>query len=208
MRSRSAPDSGLTATRQLRCWQDEGIDLSLAINISTIQLNKQNLAEVIRKYIGKNGCRADRLEIELTESSIMDAHQRATSTLDELKALGVQIAMDDFGVGYSCFPCLRKLPIHSVKIDHSLIPDITTDPDDAAVVSAILAMAHTLDLRVVAEGVETPEQLEFLRNRQCDIVQGYLFSRPLPEAELRRFMADRDRASNQSDPIGLLLTEV
>lgn len=196
------------ATRQLRRWQRDGIELSMSINISTVQLNAQNVADVMRKYIDKNGCRAERLEIELTESSMMDAHERATDTLDDLKALGVQISLDDFGVGYSSFRYLRKLPVDSVKIDHSMIPDITTDPDDAAIVSAILAMAHTLDLRVVAEGVETPEQLQFLRDRQCDIVQGYLFSRPLPEAELRQFIADRDTAVDESDPIGLLLTEV
>ncbi len=196
------------ATRQLSRWQVDGIDLALAINISTVQLNQHNLAEVIGNAIKTSGCRANRMEIELTESSIMEAQERASGILDELKALGVQIAMDDFGVGYSSFPYLRRLPIDSVKIDHSLIPDITTDADAAAIVSAILAMAHTLGLRVVAEGVETPEQLQFLRDRQCDIVQGYLFSRPLPEAELRRFLTERDATANRSDPIALLLAEV
>ena len=132
----------------------------------------------------------------------MDAHERATSTLDELKSLGVQIAMDDFGIGDSSFRCLRRLPIDVVKIDHSFIHALSTDPDDAAIVAAILAMAHTLNLRVVAEGVETPQQLQFLRERRCDIVQGYLFSSPLPEEELRQYLTRH--LSSASDAIDLL----
>lgn len=179
------------ATRQMRLWQEDGIDLSMSINISTVQLNKQDLVEVIKNCIKKNGCQADRLEIELTETSIMDAHERATNMLNEIKSLGVQISMDDFGVGYSSFSYLRNLPIDILKIDHSFVRDITTDQDDAAIISAILAMAHTLNLTVVAEGVETLEQFDFLREKHCDIVQGYLISRPLLEAELRQFLANR-----------------
>jgi diguanylate cyclase (GGDEF)-like protein len=193
-----AEDSGLIvaigewvideATRQIRRWQDAGIDLSMSINISTVQLNKQNVVEVIKNYIHKNGCQPDCLEIELTETSIMDAQEPAINMLNDLKALGVLISMDDFGIGYSSFRYLRNLPIDILKIDRSFVRHITANKDDAAIFSAMLAMAHTLDLRVVAEGVETFEQLEFLRNLKCDLVQGYLFSRPLPETEIREFI--------------------
>ena len=121
----------------------------------------------------------------------MDAHEPAINMLNEIKSLGVQISMDDFGIGYSSFRYLRNLPIDILKIDRSFVRHVTTNQDDAAIISAILAMAHTLDLTVIAEGVETLEQLQFLRNRQCDIVQGYLISHPLPDAELRQFIANR-----------------
>lgn len=181
------------ATRQVRRWEDDGIDLNISVNISTVQLNKQSVVNVIKNCIEKNKCRTDRLEIELTETSIMDAHEPAINMLNEIKSLGVQISMDDFGIGYSSFRYLRNLPIDILKIDRSFVRHVTTNQDDAAIISAILAMAHTLDLTVIAEGVETLEQLQFLRNRQCDIVQGYLISRPLPDAELRQFMANRKR---------------
>lgn len=176
------------ATQQMRRWQDDGIDLCMSINISTVQLNRQNVAEVIKRNIEQNRCRADKLEIELTETSIMDAYERAISMLNEIKSLGVHISMDDFGIGYSSFSYLRNLPLNILKIDRSFVCDITTDQEDATIVSAILAMAHTLDLAVVAEGVETLEQLKFLRQHRCDIVQGFLISRPLPEPELRRLL--------------------
>jgi len=179
------------ATRQVRRWEDDGIDLNISVNISTVQLNKQSVVNVIKNCIEKNKCRTDRLEIELTETSIMDAHEPAINMLNEIKSLGVQISMDDFGIGYSSFRYLRNLPIDILKIDRSFVRHVTTNQDDAAIISAILAMAHTLDLIVIAEGVETLEQLQFLRNRQCDIVQGYLISHPLPDAELRQFIANR-----------------
>jgi len=181
------------ATRQLCCWHKEGIEITLSINISTVQLNKQNVAEVIRHSIEKNKCPADFLEIELTETSIMDAHEQAASMLNDIKSLGVQVSMDDFGVGYSSFSYLRNLPIDILKIDRSFVRDITTDQNDAAIISAIIAMAHTLDLKVVAEGVETLEQLHFLHEQQCDIAQGYLISRPLPANEFRQFIVNRKK---------------
>ena len=198
-----AEDSGLIvpigewvideATRQLSRWHKDGIDLCLSVNISTVQLNKQNVAEVIKKYISQNNCRAEYLEVELTETSIMDAHEPAINMLNKIKSLGVKITMDDFGVGYSSFRYLRNLPIDILKIDRSFVRHITTNKDDAAIISAIIAMAHTLNLQVVAEGVEMQEQLQFLRTNQCDIIQGYLVSRPLPEADLRAFLVNYDR---------------
>ena len=198
-----AEDSGLIvpigewvideATQQMRRWQDVGIDITMSVNISTVQLNKQNVAEIIKHYIKKNRCRAERLEIELTETSIMDAQEHAAIMLNDIKSLGVQISMDDFGVGYSSFSYLRNLPIDILKIDRSFVRDITTDQDDAAIISAIIAMAHTLNLVVVAEGVETLAQLDFLQKKKCDIVQGYLISRPLPEADLRESLLNRER---------------
>ena len=197
-----AEDSGLIvqigewvideATRQLSRWQQDGVDLCLSINISTVQLNKQNLAEVIDKYIRQNNCRSDYLEVELTETSIMDAHEPAINMLNKIKSLGVKITMDDFGVGYSSFRYLRNLPIDVLKIDRSFVRHITTNKDDATIVSAIIVMAHTLNLQVVAEGVETHEQLQFLRSNRCDFAQGYLFSQPLPANQLKKFIDTRN----------------
>lgn len=181
------------ATHQLAVWQEDGLELSMSINISTAQLNQQNVAEVLQKAIERTKCRADLLEIELTETSIMDAHEHATNMLNDIKSLGVQISMDDFGTGYSSFSYLRDLPIDILKIDRSFVCDITIDQDDATIIAAILAMAHTLNLVVVAEGVETDEQLQFLRAHRCDIVQGYLISRPIPETELRQFIIEYKR---------------
>ncbi len=199
-----AEDSGLIvpmgewimdeATRQMSQWGQEGIDVTMSINISTVQLNKQNVVEVISKCIEQNNCPANNLEIELTETSIMDAHELAANMLEDIKALGVQISMDDFGVGYSSFSYLRNLPIDILKIDRSFVRDITTDQNDAAIISAIIAMAHTLNLTVVAEGVETLEQLHFLHDQNCDIAQGYLISRPLPALEFVQFLANRKRS--------------
>lgn len=181
------------ATKQMKRWSDEGINIAMSVNISTVQLNKQNVSYIIKKYITENKCIASNLEIEITETSIIDAHDKATNVLNEIKALGVQISMDDFGIGYSSFSYLRNLPIDVLKIDRSFVRDITTDQDDAAIISAILAMAHTLNLEVVAEGVETLEQLHFLHEKKCDIVQGYLISRPLPANELKTTLINKKR---------------
>ncbi len=181
------------ATRKAAGWHEQGINISVSVNISIVQLNKQNLLEIIRGSLIENECDAECLEIELTETSIMDAYEHASNTLNEIRSLGVKISMDDFGVGYSSFSYLRNLPIDILKIDRSFVRDITTDKKDAVIISAILAMAHTLNLKVVAEGVETPEQLELLRSHECDIAQGFLISRPLTEHQLLELIKSRKR---------------
>ncbi len=176
------------AARQAADWRKQGIKLSISINISTVQFNRQNLPEIIRNNTGLHKCDPECLVVELTETGIMDTYDIASRMLNDIRALGVKISMDDFGVGYSSFSHLRSLPIDNLKIDRSFIRDITTDHRDAEIVSAILAMAHTLNLKVIAEGVETKEQLDFLQCHNCDVAQGFLISYPLTGEEIVRFM--------------------
>jgi diguanylate cyclase (GGDEF)-like protein len=170
-----------TACGQSKSWQEAGFaPLSLAVNLSARQFQQQNLAEMVVRILQETGLNAHDLELELTESSIMKNAESAVRTLGELKAMGVKIAIDDFGTGYSSLGYLKRLPIDTLKIDRSFVSDVTTDPDDAALVMAIITLAHNLRLKVIAEGVDTEEQLRFLHLLRCDEWQGYLFSRPLP----------------------------
>jgi diguanylate cyclase (GGDEF)-like protein len=170
-----------TACAQSKSWQEAGFTpLSLAVNLSARQFQQQNLARVVAQILLETGLNPRHLELELTESSIMKNAESAVRTLGELKEMGVKIAIDDFGTGYSSLGYLKRLPVDALKIDQSFVRDVTTDPDDAALVMAIIALAHNLRLKVVAEGVETEEQRRFLHLLRCDRWQGYLHSRPLP----------------------------
>ena len=173
-----------TACRQIRQWQDAGYDhLSVAVNLSALQFRQNDLLERIHDTIEATGICAHQLELEITESTVMDDLDTAASTMRALHGSGIRISIDDFGTGYSSLSHLKRFPINTVKIDRSFIRDITTDPDDAAIVGAIIAMAHNMELKVIAEGVETQQQLDFLRSLQCDEVQGFLFSPPVPHHE-------------------------
>jgi EAL domain-containing protein (putative c-di-GMP-specific phosphodiesterase class I) len=169
---------------QLRRWQDKGISgLTVAVNLSMLQLLRGEMTPRLRQILDTHGVRGEQLELELTESVIMAAAEQSVRTLTDLKALGVTLAIDDFGTGYSSLSYLKRLPIDTLKIDQTFVGDITTDPDDAAITSTIITMAHSLGLNVVAEGVETVEQLDYLRSQDCDEIQGHWFSRPLgPDA--------------------------
>jgi EAL domain-containing protein (putative c-di-GMP-specific phosphodiesterase class I) len=170
-----------TACAQSRSWQEAGFSpLSLAVNLSARQFQQQNLSEVVVRILRETRLNSHELELELTESSIMKNAESAVRTLGELKAMGVKIAIDDFGTGYSSLGYLKRLPLDTLKIDRSFVHDVTTDHDDAALVVAIITLAHNLRLKVVAEGVETEAQLSFLHLLRCDEGQGYLFSKPLP----------------------------
>ena len=169
-----------TACRQVRAWQERGHpELGLAVNVSARLLQFTDLVGEVTAAVEEAGFDPTRLEIEITESSAMRNAEATIQTLRALKARGVKISIDDFGTGYSSLSQLQRLPIDTLKIDRSFVRDITDDPGDAAIATAVIALAHTLELQVVAEGVETKEQLAFLTERRCDRIQGFLISPPV-----------------------------
>jgi EAL domain-containing protein (putative c-di-GMP-specific phosphodiesterase class I) len=168
------------ACRQNRIWQDMGFPaVPMAVNISASQLRNDSLVGIVRRALADSGLDARYLELEITESALAHNIDFAIALMDELKALGVKISIDDFGTGYSSLSYLKRFPIDKLKIDRSFIRDISTDKDDAAITQAIIAMGKSLNMKVIAEGVETIEQLRFLELHQCDEAQGYLFSKAL-----------------------------
>ncbi len=176
------------ACAQLQAWRASGLDIAMAVNVSALQLRRGHLAKVIERLLADTDLPPDRLELELTESVIMA--EETWSALQSIRDLGVHMSIDDFGTGYSSFAYLKRLPINALKIDREFIGDLTRDPDDEAITSAVIAMGHSLGLHVVAEGVETEGQLEFLRRNGCDEIQGYWLARPLPPDECERFMRE------------------
>ncbi|ODV10987.1 MAG: diguanylate cyclase [Thiobacillus sp. SCN 64-317] len=177
------------ACRQMRVWQDAGLPVgTMAVNLSARQFRQKDLAEEVSAALRDTGLAASDLELEITESSIMDNRAVAATVLTELERLGLRIAVDDFGTGYSSLSYLKSFPIHCLKIDRSFIRDIPGDENDTAIVRTIIALAGSLGLTVVAEGVETDAQLAYLRAHHCDQAQGYLFSRPLPPDECVKLM--------------------
>lgn len=177
------------ACRQAMQWQKNGLPpLSVAVNVSAVQFRRGNLDKVIIKALEKTGLNPQLLELELTESILLEDIDHLLAQLDVLKTLGVKLAIDDFGTGYSSLAYLKKFNIDRLKIDQSFVRDINTDPNDAAIVRAIVQMAHTLNLEVIAEGVEDEAMLKHLRDCGCDEVQGYLFSKPLPADAFEAFI--------------------
>ena len=158
--------------------------LLMSVNVSALQLRQEDFVERVSAILARTGLAPALLELEVTESMIMHDVARATRILQRLNDAGVRLAIDDFGTGYSSLAYLKRFPIHVLKIDQSFVRDIMSDPDDAAIVQAIIALAHSLRLGVIAEGVETREQLEFLKAHHCDAVQGYLIAKPLPIEQL------------------------
>ncbi|MDP2056884.1 MAG: EAL domain-containing protein, partial [Thiobacillus sp.] len=180
------------ACRQMCAWQGQGLAAgSMAVNLSTRQFRQKDLAEEISAALRDTGLAPGDLELELTESSIMDNLVSAATVLAELEGLGITIAVDDFGTGYSSLSYLKTFSIHCLKIDRSFIRDLPGDENDTAIVRTIIALAGSLGLTVVAEGVETDAQLAYLRANHCDQAQGYLFSRPLPPDECVKLMRAR-----------------
>lgn len=175
------------ACRQARIWQDRfGRDITMAVNLSSQQFLQSRVDEVVLQSLFEASLVPRLLQLELTETILMHDMNETVPLLTKLKAAGVALAMDDFGTGYSSLSYLKRLPIDAVKIDRSFVADLEVDRDDAAICATIIAMAHSLGLYVIAEGVETVGQLEYLRGQGCDQVQGYLISKPLPAAELER----------------------
>jgi diguanylate cyclase (GGDEF)-like protein/PAS domain S-box-containing protein len=176
---------------QLKEWERAGLEpVPVAINLSARQFLSPNLGQTIKRVLGEHDVHSGLLEVEITESSIMTNAEEAIRTLEYLQTLGVQAAIDDFGTGYSSLSYLKRFPLRALKIDRSFVRDITTDVDDATITQAVISMAHSLGLKVIAEGVETEAQLEFLQRYGCDEVQGYLYSKPIPGDECATMIAE------------------
>jgi EAL domain-containing protein (putative c-di-GMP-specific phosphodiesterase class I) len=172
--------------------------IRVAVNLSMQQLRKRDIVAVVRRVLQENGITPGQLELEVTETVTMEAPETTIGVLRQLRGLGVLLSVDDFGIGYSSLARLKLLPIHGLKLDRTLVGDIETDANDAAICAAAIAMAHSLGLKVVAEGVETAIQLRHLRDLGCDMAQGYYISRPLPVAELDLYL----ERSRQGSGIG------
>ncbi len=170
---------------QIRSWQSQGYAVpKLAVNISARQFRQKTLVADITRILVETGVEPRCLVLEITESMLVENIEETIKTLHQLSALGLEISIDDFGTGYSSLSYLKRYPINTLKIDLSFVRDIATDPNDAAIIAAIIAMAHSLKMGVVAEGVETEEQLTFLTRQGCDRFQGYYFSKPLSAVEV------------------------
>jgi diguanylate cyclase (GGDEF)-like protein len=170
-----------TACAQHRAWEQEGLGhLRVAVNLSPRQFQQGDLLKSVARVLAQTGCNAKSLEFEITEGMVMRNPESAVTLLQQLKDMGIHVSIDDFGTGYSSLGYLKRFPIDSLKIDRSFVTDVPQDTGDVAITVAIIAMAHSLGLKVVAEGVETREQLDFLRKQGCDEMQGYYFSKPLP----------------------------
>jgi len=198
------------ACRQAKLWHEAGhARLFVSVNVSALQFKQANLAQTVMKAIGESGLEPRFVELELTESMIMSHFEQTRTTLKELKAFGARFAIDDFGTGYSSLNYLKHFPIDKLKIDISFITDIATDPDNAAIVKAIIAMGHSLELKVIAEGVETDTQAGYLRTIHCDEMQGYYFSRPAPAQEIAALLGAHQpvRADAEYERVLLLVDD-
>lgn len=180
-----------TACAQTRVWQEMGFgQLQLAVNVSANQFQCKDLADLVHDVLKDTGLAPQTLGVEITESIAMNSVKLGIDTLHILSNMGIRISIDDFGTGYSSLSYLKNLPLNTLKIDRSFIRGMTSSSEDTAIPRAIIAMAHGLKLKVIAEGVETEEQLAFLRSEHCDLIQGYLFSRPLPAEALTRLLQE------------------
>ena len=203
-----AEDSGLIegignwviheACRQARAWQDQGLTPTrVAVNLSAFQFHNGKLLEAIRRSLEEFKLDPAYLEVEITESALMSDPEESVAILRRLSEMGVLVSVDDFGTGYSSMSYLQRFPIDKLKIDRTFISDVTSSNDDASIVSAIVSLGHTLNLKVIAEGVETPEQLEFLQMLGCDQYQGYHYSRPMPAADFAELIR-RDGSGHEA----------
>ncbi len=177
------------ACRQLKVWEAKGFrPIPVAVNLSSRQFQKKDLVFRVRDIISKFQVNPALLQLELTESCIMQTPELSNHTMYQLKKSGLSLALDDFGTGYSSLSYLRSFPLDVLKIDRGFVKDVTSNPDNAAIVNTIITLAHNLGLKVICEGVETKEQLDFLKDRECDEIQGYFYSRPVPPADFERWL--------------------
>lgn len=177
------------ACRQIRDWMDKGIPTRIAVNLSARQFRHRGLVQRVQDLLKEHQVPANLLELEVTESTLMEDAEIAITMLKELDALGVQLAIDDFGTGYSSLNYLKTFPIRKLKIDRSFVQDILVDPSDRVIVKAIIGLARNLGLGLVAEGVEEQGQLDYLRRNGCSEYQGYLFSKPIPAQDCEQLLA-------------------
>jgi len=186
-----------TACAQSKAWERQGLgSFRMAVNVSVRQFAQPDLVEYIAAVLAETGLEPQSLEIELTESLVMNDVDRSIDILQRLKAIGLQMSIDDFGTGYSSLAYLKRFPIDLLKIDQAFVRDIETSSDDAAIVKTIISMAHSLGIRVIAEGVETEAQCNFLRLNMCDEIQGYFFSRPVDAARIGELLAQDQRLAD------------
>ena len=176
------------ACRQAQAWREQGQPLVMAVNLSALQFKRGTLVDTVAQALRLSGLPAELLELELTESILLQDVDIAIKTLHSLKEMGVKLSIDDFGTGYSSLSYLKRLAVDKLKIDQSFVRDLTDDVDSSAIVRAIIQLGHTMQLKVIAEGVETDAQLDFLRTYGCDEVQGYLYSRPVVASELFKLL--------------------
>ncbi|MBS4099543.1 MAG: EAL domain-containing protein [Sulfuricella sp.] len=198
------------ACRQMKTWHDAGhAQLFVSVNVSALQFKQGDLAQTVIKAVRDSGLESRFVDLELTESMIMSHFEQTQATLKELKAFGMHFSIDDFGTGYSSLNYLKHFPIDKLKIDISFITDIVTESDNAAIVKAMIAMGHSLELKVIAEGVETEAQAGYLRTIHCDEMQGYYFSRPLPAPEITALLASHQplRAGGNDERVLLLVDD-
>jgi EAL domain-containing protein (putative c-di-GMP-specific phosphodiesterase class I) len=182
------------ACKQARIWQQSGQPLfKVAVNLSALQFKRGNILDTVSKALERSGLPPGMMELELTESILLQDMESALKTIKDLKALGVQLSIDDFGTGYSSLSYLKQLKVDKLKIDQSFVRDLVTNVDDKAIVCAIIQLGKTLQMRVIAEGVETAEQLHFLSAHGCDEAQGYYICRPCAAADLVGWLASRDQ---------------
>ncbi|KNY25284.1 putative bifunctional diguanylate cyclase/phosphodiesterase [Pseudobacteroides cellulosolvens] len=179
-----------TACKQLKSWIDSDIEpVTISVNLTSKEFQQANFVDLLKEIINDTGLRADFIEIEITESLVMKDIDVTLPVLKDLKSMGVRISLDDFGTGYSSLNYLKRLPIDTIKIDKSFIDEITEDSKEEAIAESIIALAHKMNLSVVAEGIETKKQLEFIKEQKCDKAQGYYFSKPLPVDEIERLLS-------------------
>lgn len=190
------------ATRDAEQWRRAGLgDLHVSVNLSPRQLRERTIVADIEEALDHSGLPNELLMIELTENSFVDLSDESTDRLDAIRALGIKLAIDDFGTGYSSMSYLKRLPVDAIKIDRSFVVGVPINPQDVSIVEAVMTMAHGLGLKVVAEGVDDPEQIRFLSSRSCDAFQGYYFSRPVPSDDFQAMIA---KGVGAPDPVGVL----
>jgi EAL domain-containing protein (putative c-di-GMP-specific phosphodiesterase class I) len=181
------------ACAQIALWRQEGLgDIEVSINLSALQLRDSGLVDALEASLRRHAIPNGVLEIEITESTLMESVEANLQKLQAIRRLGVGLAIDDFGTGYSSLNYLSRFPLDKLKVDRSFVHDMLDDPTDLAITRAIIGLGHTLGLKVVAEGVETAQEVDILRGADCDEFQGFFFARPMPAHELPAWLAARD----------------